>query len=129
MTLELKYLVLVTTLTALLWVPYILNRIAVRGLADTVGYPDNPKPMSGWAERLQAAHANAVENLVVFAALALAADAMGVSNEATVLACTTYFWARLVHAVAHTFGIPWVRTLAFTVGFVCQATLAWQLLA
>lgn len=35
MTLELHYLVLVTTLTALLWVPYILNRIAVRGLAPT----------------------------------------------------------------------------------------------
>ncbi len=129
MTLELKYLVLVTVLTALLWVPYILNRIAVRGLADTVGYPDNPKPVSRWAGRLQAAHDNAVENLVVFAALVLVADATGISNEATVLACTVYFWARLAHAVAYTLGLPWVRTLAFAAGFCSQATLAWQLLA
>lgn len=129
MTLELKYLVLVTVLTALLWVPYILNRIAVRGLADTVGYPENPKPMARWAQRLQAAHTNAVENLVVFATLVLVADATGTSNEATVLACAVYFWARLAHAVVYAFGMPWLRTLTFTAAFAGQATLACQLLA
>jgi uncharacterized MAPEG superfamily protein len=40
-----------------------------------------------------------------------------------------YFWARLVHAAAYALGIPWVRTLAFAVGFLCQAVLARQLLA
>ena len=129
MTLELKYLVWVTLLTALLWIPYILNRLAVRGLADTVGYPENPKPQARWASRLQAAHGNAVENLVVFATLVLVADAIGLSSATTVLACTIYFWARVAHAVAHTAGLPWVRTLAFAAGFFCQATLAWQLLA
>jgi len=129
MTLELNYLVLVTVLTALLWVPYILNRLKVRGLADTVGYPENPKPVARWAERLQAAHDNAIENLVVFATLVLVADATGVSNESTVLACTVYFWARLVHAVVYTLGMPWLRTLAFAAAFCGQATLAWQLLA
>lgn len=129
MTLELQYLVLVTALTGLLWVPYILNRIAVRGIADAVGYPEHPKPQSRWADRLQAAHGNAVENLVVFATLVLVADAIGISNETTVLACTVYFWARLVHAAAYTLGIPWARTLAFAAGFFCQAAIAWQLLA
>ena len=84
---ELMYLVLVTTLTAVIWIPYILDRIAVRGLMDAVGYPENPKPQSPWARRMMAAHANAVENLVVFGALVLAAHAAGVSNSATVLAC------------------------------------------
>jgi uncharacterized MAPEG superfamily protein len=129
MTPEIKYLVLVSVLTALLWVPYILNRIAVRGIADTVGYPENPAPMARWATRLQSAHANAVENLVVFAALVLSANAAGVSNEATVLACIAYFWTRLAHVIAYTLALPWARTLAFAVGFVCQLTLAWQLLA
>ena len=125
---ELLYLVLVTTLTAVIWIPYILDRIAVRGLMDAVGYPENPKPQSPWARRMMAAHANAVENLVVFAALVLAAHAAGVSNNATVLACTVYFWARVVHLLAYTFAVPWVRTLAFVVGFGSQVTLAWQLL-
>jgi uncharacterized MAPEG superfamily protein len=126
---ELLYLVLVTTLTALMWIPYILNMIAVRGIADAVGYPDNPKPVAPWAAKMKAAHANAVENLVVFAALVLAAQAVGVSNGATAAACVIYFWARLAHLVAYTFAVPWVRTIAFVVGFGCQITLAWQILA
>ncbi|HSD53514.1 MAG TPA: MAPEG family protein [Burkholderiales bacterium] len=126
---ELLYLVLVTALTGLMWVPYILDRIAAWGLIDTVGYPANPKPQSAWAQRMMKAHDNAVENLVVFAALVLAAHAAGVSNAATATACIVYFWARVVHLGAYTFAIPWVRTLAFVVGFCAQATLAWQILA
>ena len=126
---ELLYLTAVTALTGLLWIPYILDRVAVWGLTDAVGYPSNPKPQSPWATRLMNAHYNAVENLVVFAALVLAAHAAGVGNGATATACVVYFWARVVHAAAYTFAVPWVRTLAFTVGFFAQATLAWQLLA
>ena len=128
MTVELKYLALVTTLTALTWIPYILNMIMVRGLVDAVGYPQNPKPMAAWADRMKAAHYNAVENLVVFAALVLVAHVAGVRSEATALACVIYFWARVVHLVVYTFAIPWVRTLAFAVGFGCQLTIAWQIL-
>lgn len=125
---ELFYLTCTTALTGLLWIPYILDRIAAWGLSDTVGYPANPKPQSAWAERLKKAHHNSVENLVVFAALVLAAHAAGVSNSATAAACSVYFWARVVHPLAYTFAVPWVRTLAFTVGFFAQATLAWQML-
>jgi len=126
---ELLYLVLVTVLTGLIWIPYILDRIATWGLMDTVGYPDKPKAQSAWATRMHAAHENAVENLVVFAALVLVADAVGVSNAATAGACVVYFWTRVVHLAAYTFKVPWVRTLAFTVGWVCQMVIAWQILA
>ena len=77
---------------------------------------------------MKAGHANAVENLVVFATLVLIANAAGVSNATTVLACEIYFWARLVHIIAYTFAVPWVRTLAFTVGFFCQAAIVLQLI-
>ena len=126
---ELLYLVLSAALTGLLWLPYILDRVAVRGLPSAVGYPENPPPQSPWAQRLMRAHANAVENLVVFSVLVLAAQDAGVSNAATATAAMAYFWARVVHVLAYTFVIPWVRTLAFTVGFLAQATFAWQLLA
>jgi uncharacterized MAPEG superfamily protein len=75
------------------------------------------------------AHYNAVENLVVFAALVLAAHALGVSTGAIATAAIVYFWARVVHVVAHTLAIPWVRTLAFAVGFFAQATIASQNIA
>ena len=125
---ELLYLTLVTALTGLLWLPYILDRVATRGLLDAVGYPENPKPQSPWAVRLMRAHDNAVENLVVFAALVLVANAVGISNGVVAGAAVVYFWARVVHAVAYALGIPWVRTLAFAVGFVAQAAIAWQIL-
>lgn len=128
MTTELSYLVLVTALTAVMWIPYILNVIAVRGIADAVGYPENPKPLAPWAARTKAAHANAVENLVVFAALVLAAHAIGASNSATATACMIYFWARFVHWLAYSLAVPWVRTIAFVVGFGCQMTLVWLIL-
>jgi uncharacterized MAPEG superfamily protein len=128
MTSELMSLTWVTALTAILWMPYVLNLIAVRGLIDAVGYPENPKPLSGWATKMKAGHANAIENLVVFATLVLIANAAGVSNDITVLACQIYFWARLVHVVAYTLAVPWVRTLAFATGFGCQIALLLQVL-
>ena len=129
MTTELRYLALVTLLTALSWIPYILDTIAVRGLLDAVGYPENPKPLAPWARRMKAAHYNAVENLVVFAALVLTAHAAGIHSAAIAGSATVYFWARVVHLGAYTLGVPWLRTLAFAVGFGCQLCVAWHLLA
>ena len=126
---ELTYLTWVTLLTALLWVPYILDRLRVRVLPDTVGYPTDPKPQSPWAVRLKAAHANAAENLVVFATLVLVAHALGIANAAVASAAMLYFWARVVHALAYTLAWPWARTLAFAAGFVAQMMVAWQILA
>src|SRR4051812_1531785 len=125
---ELLYLTLAAVLTGLLWVPYILDRIMTWGLIPAVGYPSNPPAQSPWAERLKKAHANAVENLVVFAALVLAANALGISGSAIATSAMVYFWARVVHAAAYTFAVPWVRTLAFTAGFLSQACIAWQIL-
>ncbi len=126
MTSELTSLVWVVALSAVMWVPYILNTIMVRGLVDAVGYPENPKPVAPWAMRMKAAHYNAVENLVVFATLVLVLNAVGVSNETTVLACEVYFWARLVHYVVYAAGIPWVRTLSFAVSWLCSIALLVQ---
>ena len=77
---------------------------------------------------MKQAHANAIENLVVFGLLVLVAHAAGVNNEVTAIACAVYFWARVVHFVVFALGIPWLRTLSFAVCFGCQLALAWQIL-
>lgn len=128
MSTELFYLAAVAVLTGMLWVPYVLDRFARRGIVDTVGYPEHPAPQSAWATRLIRAHANAVENLVVFATLVLAAHAAGITGSVVAAACVTYFWARLVHVIAYTLAWPWIRTLAFVAGFCAQAVIAWLLL-
>jgi uncharacterized MAPEG superfamily protein len=125
---ELWYLALETAFTGLLWFPYVCDRTKVWGLADTVGYPANPKPLDGWAERLKRAHANAVENLVVFATLVLTANAMGISGGAVATAAVLYFWSRVVHAVAYTAAWPWIRTFGFTGGWIACVIVAWQIL-
>jgi uncharacterized MAPEG superfamily protein len=125
MTKELLWLTLTVIVTGLMWVPYIIDRILVRGPAATMGNPSRrDKPQSPWAQRLYFAHTNAVENLIIFVPLVLVLDALSYSTTWTVVACATYFWARLAYAIVYTFGIPVLRTLAFTVGFLCQVVLA-----
>ena len=125
MTRELFWLTLTVILTGLLWVPYMLNRWQVRGIAGTMANPSrNDKPHAEWATRLMFAHDNAVENLVVFAPLVLILAEIDYSSKWTALACAVYFWARLAHLIVYTLGLPVFRSLAFTVGFLAQAVLA-----
>jgi uncharacterized MAPEG superfamily protein len=125
MTPELFWLTLTVILTGLLWVVYVLNRIAVRGLLGSMANPSRTaKPHSEWANRLMFAHDNAVENLIIFAPLVLILAELDYSTKWTVYACAVYFWARVAHLVVYTLGLPVFRTLAFTVGFVAQVVLA-----
>lgn len=128
MTPELKYLAMISTITALMWIPYILNVVANNKIGDAVGYPDTALVMAPWAERLKKAHYNSIENLAVFAALVLIANAMDLSNNATVSAAAAFFWGRVVHLIAYTARIPWVRTLAFVVAWGGIICIAWQVL-
>ena len=128
MSTEMNYLAWISGLTTLMWIPYILNMIIVRGIIDAVGYPKEPKPLAPWAERMKNAHYNAVENLVVFAALVLVANAADISNDIIGISAIVYFWARVAHFIAYSFGIPWVRTITFVVGSVCQIIVAWQII-
>ena len=124
MTRELFWLTLTAAMTGLMWIPYIIDRIMVRGPKGAMANPTaKMKPQSAWAQRLYFAHTNAVENLVVFGVLVLVLDALGAGNDNTAMACAVYFWARAVHAFVYTVGAPVVRTFAFTVGFLAQAAL------
>ena len=124
MSTELYWLTLTVGMTGLFWVPYILDRFATRGIMSTFGYPGPGAPLqSYWAERMRLAHANAVENLVIFAPLVLIAQALNVHTGTTAAACIIYFWARLAHFVVYALKIPVVRTLAFLVGWGAQVAL------
>ena len=125
MTAELFWLTLTVILTGLLWVPYTLNRIMVRGVVGSMANPSrNDKPHAEWATRLMFAHDNAVENLIVFAPLILILSELDYSTKWTVYAAAVYFWARVAHLIVYTLGLPVFRTLAFCVGFAAQVVLA-----
>lgn len=124
---ELFWLVVTIVMTALLWIPIIINRIVEVGVWSTLK-PPRLQSKAAWAERLMRAHANAVENLVIFVPLALIINKTGISTTVTATACMIYFFARLIHVLAYVAAIPVIRTLAFVAGFLCQMTLAITLL-
>lgn len=129
MTPELYWLSLTLGMTALLPFPYVLNRVAVRGLGGALANPSPAAPpLAPWAERARAAHANAVENLVLFGPAALAVQALGRSTELTALCAAIYFFARLTHYLVYLLGIPGLRTLAFFAGWGATAVLIVRLL-
>lgn len=130
MTSELYWLTLTVLMTALFWLPYILDRLAVRGivpaLADT--RPEDGGPHSLWARRAIKAHTNAVENLAIFVPAVLVAHLLAISTPATRAAVIVYFFARLVHFIVYTTGVPVVRTVAFAVGWGAQVVILLSIL-
>jgi uncharacterized MAPEG superfamily protein len=116
---------LVASFTGLIWIPIIVNRLAEMGAWKALKNPQpDVRPRPDWAYRLANAHRNAIENLVVFAPLAIAIHILGVGNGVTALAGALFVASRVAHAVIYTVGIPLLRTIAFTVGFGCQAIYA-----
>ena len=103
--------------------------ITTRGLMAALNNPDPSRPPDPpWAERARSAHANAIENLAVFAPLVLMCAMTGASGPATVFSAKLYLGARLVHYVVYAAGIPVVRTIAFLAGFAATLTFAVALL-
>ncbi len=128
MTTELYWLTLAIGLTALLWVPYILQLIAQMGVFKAMWDPTGAHPHEAdWALRAKRAHYNAVENLVVFAPLTLLVVLTGANDDLTAAAAVLYFWARLAQYVVHVFAVPIVRTLVFMIGVGCQMVMLGRL--
>ncbi len=69
---------------------------------------------------------NAVETFAPFAALVIVAHLAGKANGMTAFWAMSFFWLRVAHAVVYLFGVPFVRTLIFTLGFVCVVGIFWE---
>ena len=121
---EIAYTALSAGLTGVMWVPIIVNRLAEMGVWKALSNPEpDVRPHANWAYRLASAHRNAIENLVVFAPLALAVHLLGLGSALTEAAAAAFFWSRVAHAALYASGVPLLRTIAFAVGFGGQAVL------
>ena len=124
LTPELYWLAATAMLTAVMWVPYILQLIAQMGPVAAFWDPYHETPHeAAWARRAKRAHANAVENLAVFSALVLCVQLLSVASPITSVACAVYFFARAAHYIAYVTAVPLVRSLLFLIGFGCQVVL------
>ena len=123
----LEWLAATALMTALFWVPYVLERMVALGVLGSMKpvEPEDELKQALWARRAKRAHYNGVENLTIFATLVLVAFAMGKGEQHEILvASQVYFWARLVHFPAGAFGVTGIRTLAFLAGFGAQVAVA-----
>lgn len=129
MSTDLKYLAFTAILTASLWIPYIVCQVMTNGNLAPQNYVDpTPRPVPLWGARANRAHLNAVESFAPFAAMVIVVHLAGKANAMTAFWAMFFFWMRVIHAVVYWFGVPYLRTLTYTLGYVAILGLAWQLL-
>ena len=129
MTIDLKYLVYTAMLTAALWIPYVVCQVKTNGPLQPPNYvdPDLPRPVPPWGQRAHRAYLNAIEVFAPFAALVVVAHLTAKADAATAFWSAGFFWIRLAHAVVYWAGIPYLRTLLFTLGFVAEVGIFWEI--
>jgi uncharacterized MAPEG superfamily protein len=121
---EIFWLTLTILITAILWVPYILNRMYEHGIWPALYNPQpDTRPKAQWAERMMRAHANAIENLIIFSPLVLSIEILKLNTHITATICAAYFFTRCAHVILYTFKVPFFRTIAFLIGVICQVML------
>ena len=104
--------------------------LAIRqnGLLAQAGSRDDLPAPTVLRNRLQRLTVNFQENLVMFAIVVLIANAVGVSNNATALGASLFFYARVAHAIVYAAGWPLVRPLFYFVGLYGVISILWQIL-
>jgi len=102
--------------------------IMQNGLAAQAGSRDSLPEPTPVRNRLQRLSANLQENLVMFTAVVLVANAAGVSNSTTVLGATIFFYARVGHAVVYAAGWPMIRPLFYFAGVIATGMILFQVL-
>jgi uncharacterized MAPEG superfamily protein len=120
---------LTAILTATLWIPYVVAQVKTNGPLKPENYIDpTPRPLPDWGKRANRTYVNAVETFAPFAALVIVAHLAGKANAMTAFWATCYFWLRLAHAVVFLFGLPLVRTILFTLGYIAVAGIFWEVI-
>jgi len=124
MTTDLTYLAWTALLTASLWIVYIAAQVMTNGFLTPENYVDpKPRPVPLWGERANRAHLNAVESFAPFAALVLIAHVTGRADATTAFCAMAFFWLRLAHAIVYWLGLPFIRTIVFTLAWIAVVVL------
>lgn len=113
MSIELMMLLYSALLLLLIIVGQAGLAISQNGLMAQAGSRDNLPEPTILRMRLLRLTANMQENLVMFAAVVLVANAAGISNETTALGASIFFYSRVAHAIVYAAGLPMVRPLFY----------------
>jgi uncharacterized MAPEG superfamily protein len=125
---ELVWLAWAVALTFAQMLIAVLGAVAQVGLPALAGNREGLAPIRGWADRAARGHRNMLESLVLFTALVLISVVTNKTNSTTLLGAQLFFWGRLAYALVFIAGIPWLRTVVWTVSIVGLVLIFVQLL-
>lgn len=98
------------------------------GIGGHVGARDNLPDHAPLAARARSSHANHLENLPVFLALAflvMLRDDLNMGQ--AILGAQLYVAGRIAYMPFYIAGIPWLRSLAYLTSFAGYILMAWAL--
>ena len=114
---------------AIAWVPYLLDRIMVRGLVGAMANPSpDLAPQSDWAVRAKAAHVVAIQAFSAFAPLAILAMILIPEDGYPNILAMTFFIGIFAHYVIYAIGITVLRTLSFSLAALSTLALGLRVL-
>ena len=114
---------------AIAWVPYLLDRIMVRGLVGAMANPSpDLAPQSDWAVRAKAAHVVAIQAFSAFAPLAILAMIRIPDDGYPNILAMTFFIGIFAHYVIYVIGITVLRTLSFSLAALSTLALGLRVL-
>jgi uncharacterized MAPEG superfamily protein len=129
-----KLLTLVLWMTVLTWVCVLAASLirsrgwTLAGMKLAMGNRDQLPDPNGLAGRADRAARNTLENLPLFVALALVAQAAGAVTPRVLLGAEIFFWARVLYIPVYWAGIAGVRTGVWGVSIAGLAMMASGLL-
>ena len=114
---------------AIAWVPYLLDRIMVRGLVGAMANPSpDLAPQSDWAVRAKAAHVVAIQAFSAFAPLAILAMIRIPEDGYPNILAMTFFISIFAHYVIYAIGITVLRTVSFSLTALSTLALGLRVL-
>ena len=114
---------------AIAWVPYLLDRIMVRGLVGAMANPSpDLAPQSDWAVRAKAAHVVAIQAFSAFAPLAILAMIRIPEDGYPNILAMTFFIGIFAHYVIYAIGFTVLRTLSFSLAALSTLALGLRVL-
>jgi len=118
MSTEMSILALYGLLVAITILVQVLAAAGQVGLAELAKPRDDMPKLTGTAGRLDRAQLNSVIALAMFAPAVLMLNAQTALTAGTLLAAQIFLAARVVYLIVYITGTPWIRTLAWVVGFL-----------
>lgn len=115
---EISYLVLSIALFFAMIVVQSLASLKHYGLSPLAGARDDMKAPTFFLERVKRANQNMIEALLMFVPLILVAIHTGQLSMPTAIGSALFFWGRLAYAPLYWLGVPWLRTLAWSVSLI-----------